>query len=121
MDELEWSEESAFIHFLAGNIKCADCGQGYDAEDIHALGHQDRLWIMGISCANCGTQGIVFAMLPEEETSAMEVLWELTDEEWERFRSMPEIEMDDVLDVRRLLRDFQGDLKELIEGKGAPG
>ena len=121
MGALEPDEKPEFIRYLAANIKCATCGQQYRPEDIRVMGHQDELWIMVVSCTDCGTQGIIFAMVREGEAPVAEVLSELTQEEWEKLRSIPQIGIDDVLDIHRLLRDFQGDMDELLEGGASPG
>ncbi len=120
MSALERDEKPDFMHYLAANMKCVTCGQRYRPEDIRVLGHRDEFWIMAVSCRNCETQGIVFAMVREGEAPAAEVLSELTREEWKKFGSMPHIGMDDVLDIHGLLRDFQGDMYELLDGRASP-
>jgi hypothetical protein len=65
-----------------------------------------------VSCHHCQTQGIILAMVKEDEH--VEVLSDLTPEEWERIRDLPAISSDDVLDVCRFLRDFDGDFVGLL-------
>ena len=107
-----------FIRQLITNIKCGVCGRHYELDDVRILSHQGDLWVMGVTCAHCQTQGLVFATVTEAE--APEVIADVTPEEWERFQEMPQINADDVLDTHELLEGFDGDLIELLEGSFSP-
>ena len=102
------------IRHLINNIRCAVCSEPYEVEDVNILGQQDDLWIMGVTCAHCHTQGLIFAVVREGEPP--EVITEMTPEEVERLSGLSPIDADDVLDMHRLLRDYKGDFHELLKG-----
>ena len=106
-----------FIKHLITNIKCAVCQSHYKPEDIHIIDHRDELWVMAVSCGQCHTRGLIFAIIKETEES--ESIAELTPEEWGRFRKMSQIDADDVLDMHQFLRDFDGDFVGLLQGPQA--
>lgn len=107
------SPEYDFVRQLLENVKCVVCSSEYDDADVAIMGQQDDVWMLMVSCHQCATQGIILAMIKEEEQ--VEVVTDLTPEEWERVKDLPAISTDDVLDVHRFLREFDGDFQELIE------
>lgn len=107
------SPKYLFIKQLIANIRCAVCNHRYGLDDIRIIGHQDELWVIAVMCAECQTQGLVFAVVKEGEQP--EIITDLTPEEWARFQEMSPIDTDDVLDIHRFLRDFDGDFVDLFE------
>lgn len=103
-----------FIRQLVANIRCGVCGHRYEIDDVRILNHEGDLWVMGVTCAHCKTQGLVFATITEAE--APEVIADVTPKEWARLKEMPQINADDVLDMHEFLEGFDGDLIELLEG-----
>jgi hypothetical protein len=113
----EEKERYFLIKHLITNIRCAVCSQRYEPKDVQILGHQDDLWIMGVTCAHCHTQGMIFAVVREGQPP--EVITEMTPEELARIQKLSPIDVDDVLDMHRLLRDFNGDFYDLLGENGA--
>ena len=101
------------IKHLISNIRCAVCSERYELEDVQVLGHQDDLWIIGVTCASCHTQGMIFAVV--REGAAPQVITEMTPEEIERLQELSPIGVDDVLDMHRLLRSYKGDFYGLLK------
>jgi hypothetical protein len=108
-----------FIKHLITNIKCAVCQSHYEIEDIHIIDHRDELWVMAVTCGQCHTRGLIFAIVRETEEEESESVAELTPEEWIKFREMSQIDADDVLDMHDFLRDFDGDFVGLFQGPRA--
>lgn len=106
-----------FIKHLITNIKCAVCRGHYEPDDIHIIDHRDELWVMAVTCGQCRTQGLIFAII--KETGEPESITELTPEEWDKFQEMYKIDADDVLDMHKFLRDFDGDFISLFQGPQA--
>jgi len=102
-----------FIKHLIATIQCANCGAQYSLDDIHVLGHRGDLWVSAVVCRHCGTQGLIFAMVKDDEETA-EVITDVDPEEMEVFRNLPEISMNEVLDMHLFLRDFDGDFSSLF-------
>jgi hypothetical protein len=112
-----WSDENQekreLIKHLVASIPCAVCQHHHEPDNVRIVDHRGEIWIVAVKCVHCGTQGLVFAMIQEGEKP--EIVNELTSQEWARFRQMPQIGADDVLDVHELLRDFDGDFASLFK------
>jgi len=106
------SSDYGFVRQLLDNISCVVCSEEYDEEDVAVMGQQEQLWMLMVSCHHCGTQGIILAMVKEDEE--IEFVTDLTPEELERARGLPPVTGDDVLDVYQFLRDFDGDFVRLF-------
>ena len=106
------SPEYDFVRQLLENIKCVVCSERYDEADVAVMGQQEELWMLMVSCHHCQTQGIILAMVKEDEH--IELLSDLTPEEWEGIQDLPPISSEDVLDVCQFLRDFDGDFVGLL-------
>ena len=111
-------DKHKFIKYLITNIQCAVCGEYYEQEDVRVISQQEGLWVITVTCESCHTQGLVFAMVKEGEVP--EIISELTSSEWATFEKMPQISVDDVLDIHELLRDFEGDFSALLRRNQAP-
>ena len=108
-------EKRELVKHLIASIPCAVCQHCYEPDDVRIVEHHDDIWITAVKCAHCGTRSLVFAMIQEGEKT--EIVSELTSQEWARFREMPRIDADDLLDVHEFLRDFDGDFVGLLEGE----
>jgi hypothetical protein len=108
-------EKRELVKHLIASIPCAVCQHYYEPDDVRIVEHHGEMWIMAVKCDHCGTRGLVFAMIQEGERP--EIVNELTSQEWARFREMPQIDADDLLDVHEFLRDFDGDFVNLFEDR----
>ncbi|MBM4465467.1 MAG: hypothetical protein FJ014_07955 [Chloroflexi bacterium] len=108
-------EKRELVKHLVASIPCAVCQHYHEPDNVRVVDHHHEMWIMAVKCDHCGTQGLVFAVIQEGE--GPEIVNELTSQEWARFREMPQIDADDLLDVHELLRDFDGDCISLFEGE----
>ena len=106
------SPDYGFVRQLLENVSCVVCSEPYDEEDVAVMGQQEQMWMLMVSCHHCGTQGIILAMVKEDE--GIEFVTDLTPEEMERAGELPRITADDVLDVCEFLRDFDGDFIRLF-------
>ena len=104
--------DERLIKRLITSIKCSVCGGQYDEEDVRVLGRYTDLWFLSVCCPTCKTQGLVAAVLNEEETP--EQVTDLTEGEYEKFREMAAVGADDVLDLRNFLKGFDGDFSRLF-------
>ncbi|MBC8263094.1 MAG: hypothetical protein H8E47_03110 [Anaerolineales bacterium] len=109
----ESQEKRKLIKHLVASIPCAVCQHYHEPDNVRIVDHDSEIWIMAIKCDHCGAQGLVVAMI--QDGGKPEIVKELTSQEWARFREMPQIDADDVLDVHELLRDFDGDFVGLLE------
>jgi len=110
----ESHDQRELLKHLLASIPCAVCDQPYKSNDIEVVDHHEEIWIVAVKCGHCGTKGLVFAMITEEKP---EVVSDLIPQEWARFKKMPQIDADDLLDVHEFLQDFDGDFVSLFEGE----
>lgn len=111
----EGQEKRELIRHLVASIPCAVCQHYHEPDNVRIVKHQGEIWVMSVTCSHCGSQGLVFAMIQEGQKQG--IVSELTSQEWARFRDMPQIDADDLLDVHEFLRDFDGDFASLFEGR----
>lgn len=104
--------DERLIKRLITNIKCSVCGGRYDEENVRVLGRYTDLWFLSVYCPTCKTQGLVAAVLNEEETP--ELVTDLTEGEYEKFREMAAVGVDDVLELHNFLKGFDGDFSRLF-------
>lgn len=107
-------EKPELIRQLVASLPCAVCHHSNAPDNVRVVEHRGEVWVMAVKCSHCGTESLVFAMVKEE---GREVITELTPQEWAKFREMPEISADDVLDVHEFLKDFDGDFIRLFKGR----
>lgn len=115
------SERRLFIRQLIANIKCAVCQHRYEPDDIKIIEHQDDLWVLGVLCAECQTQGLILAMVREVSVEeGREPVWEdeVFDDDSELLVEASPICADEILDMHCLLRRFDGNLWDLLTGPG---
>jgi hypothetical protein len=113
MDGDERSTRQAFIRHLITNVQCVSCGERYARNDIYVLGHHEEVWVSAVVCSRCGTQGLVFATIRDDErfdTTSRAGAHDLA-----AFKKMPMLTIDDVLDVHAFLKAFDGDVAALFE------
>jgi len=105
--------ERAYIQYLISNIRCPVCHHRYTPDDILVMAHRDELWFTAVVCPECETRGLVLAIVRSQQTQ-VESLTDLTPEELARFEERGAITADDVLDFHEFLRDYGGDMAELV-------
>lgn len=112
MDGSERPMRQAFIRHLVANTQCPGCGDGYLRNDIYVLGHHEDVWVAAVVCSRCGTQGLVFAMLRDQEH--FEITNDIQSDEMAALAALPPLSIDDVLDLHQFLKDFHGDVDALL-------
>ena len=96
---------------------CATCGQPYGEGHIRLLARRDELFFVDLSCPHCGSQAvaIVTVQVDGQASSSGSGDPQTTDAPGgEVPEGPPAITVDDVIDAHVLLRDFEGDLHELV-------
>jgi len=103
--------KEGFLRRVVSTMKCAVCGEQYQADNVSVVGHHEELWFLRVFCAGCRSQGLVAAVIKEgeyEEEHGPEV------EEAFAFVERGPVGADDVLDMHEFLRAFDGDFKSLF-------
>ncbi len=88
--------EAAAVHRLITTVRCPRCGHAFDAEDVAVLDYRPDEWLLDVVCHACESHGLVLA-------------------EIERPPGAP-IDGAEIDEWRRFLRQFRGDMRDLLEG-----
>jgi len=107
--------DEGFIKRLVATIKCGVCGQRYEGEHVRILGHYGDLWFLSVYCSACHSQGLVAAVIREGQLP--ELITDLTEEEYDKFREMDVVSEDDLLDIHNFLKEFDGDFSRFFSMK----
>lgn len=102
------------IEHLAGDVHCPLCGECYAREGIRVAHQQETRWMLSIQCQCCGSGSRITAALPRDLQYSRSAGSELTLAEWRLFARAQRLSMDDVLDMREFLQEFQGDFSGLL-------
>jgi hypothetical protein len=116
MDAEGWlaSELAAFA--------CAACGQPYGEAQVRVIARREELWFVDLSCPHCGSQAVAIVTIQvEDESGEDEGTLSAGDlPEGPSVPGAPVVSVDDVIDAHVLLRDFEGDVHQLIARFEAP-
>jgi formate dehydrogenase maturation protein FdhE len=107
--------EEGLIKRLMASIKCGTCGQHYKEEHIDVIEHSEGLWLMQVSCLSCNVRCLVVAIIRDDEKA--EAITDLNQLELDKFKGADEVGVDDVLDMRNFLKDFDGDFPRIFQQK----
>ena len=109
---LDEDEQRQLLLSLIAQLRCVECGQLYDPEDIAVLHRGPDLWVLNARCHHCDAfcHVLVFLQLELEP----EPIMDLTPEERDVADAWPAITPDDILDIHLLLESFEGDLQLLL-------
>jgi hypothetical protein len=95
---------------FANGVDCAVCGRNVPADRIRILASRDDLTFVELACSACRSESL--GMIVAGEADGRSPYGEFLAADDARFREALPIGVDDVLTVRRLLRD--GDLDALV-------
>lgn len=109
-------EEKIIKKFMT-SIKCSACGQRYEVDNVKVLGHQEDLWFLSASCSACQIQCLVAAVI--KESKRPEIITDLTEAEWAKFKKMDKLTTDEVLDMHSFLKGFDGNFSQLFSQRQA--
>ena len=104
--------EEGLIKKLMASIKCDSCGRPYEARNVRVLGHGDGLWFLRVLCSSCHTRCLVAAIIKEDKVP--EAVSDLTEAELGKFAVVDVIGADDMLNMHKFLKDFDGDFSRLF-------
>jgi hypothetical protein len=96
---------------------CAACGQPYGEAQIRLIAQRDELFFVDLSCPHCGSQAVAIVTIQSdaEPTQAWAHATTAADEPDEASAERaPAISVDEVIDAHVLLRDFDGDVHQLL-------
>jgi hypothetical protein len=104
------------------SFSCAACGQAYGEAQVRLIAQREELFFVDLSCPHCGSQAVAIVTIQiDGEPSGMEAAAATDGADDGPVERPPPISVDDVIDAHRLLRDYQGDLGQLVAHPGRPG
>src|SRR5437763_15046345 len=108
------------IRGRGGYYNCPVCGRSFKGCQVRMLKQIEDRYTVQVTCASCGVQFVVILAIQgdsieaEEEVAAIESA--AIDEMEVDVEPGPEpIQVDEVLDVHLLLRDFEGSPSDLLQ------
>ncbi len=104
--------EEGLIKRMIASIRCGSCGQHYEEAHIDIIEHSEELWFLKVICSSCHVGCLVAAIIRED--AKPEVITDLTEAELERFKDLEGVREDDLLDMHKFLKDFDGDFPRLF-------
>ena len=107
-------EESLIIKLIS-SIKCGSCKRNYDEDHIEIVEHRDALWFLRVICPACHVRCLVAAIIRND--SRPELITDLTGDELEKFRDAGAVQDEDLLEMHRFLKNYNGDVPGLL-GQG---
>jgi hypothetical protein len=114
MDENESSMHSMIVRYLVAHTQCSGCGRRYAAEDVHLRHRRGDIWLASVVCRHCGLQGLIMAAISASHAEDGETALDQEAQERAALEDLGPISSDEVVDVHCLLRDFGGDMKQLL-------
>ena len=104
--------EEGLIKRLMTSLRCTECGHCYEVSGVDVLGHEEDLWFLKASCPSCHAEFLVTAVL--QESKGPEIGTNITGAEAAEFHNMDKLTVDDVMDMRNFLKDFDGDFLRIF-------
>jgi C4-type Zn-finger protein len=100
------------IKKMLSTMRCGVCGEQYQLGNMEVIGHENDIWFVSIFCPSCASRSLVAAIIKRDKVP--EIVTDLTEAEYARFSQSDVVRADDVLDMHNFLKDFHGDIAELL-------
>lgn len=101
------------VQKIAGRFACNQCARKYRASNITTIDKWDSTRLLRLACAWCGAEEVLAVVLHGNQAHA--VLLDLVASEWAYFRRQPAVSTNDVVNMARAMRDYDGDFSEILE------
>jgi hypothetical protein len=98
--------------FRMVKMKCKECGNYYNEEDIEIIENDDGSCFLNIYCRTCDRRSFAIALTKREEQN--DISDSDGNEESVQITPSVPIETDDVIDIHTFLKDFDGDFAGLF-------
>lgn len=103
--------DDALVKKLLSSMKCGACGDAYERENLSVLAHIEDLWLISAFCPSCSSRGLVAVVIRKGKVEKH--VSNSIEGDFETFEGLP-IDVDDVLDMHSFLKDFSGDVSDLL-------
>ncbi len=106
------------IQQLISKIRCYECGEHYNLDNIEIIENKDDTWYLNVFCTSCHKQSFIVAII--KTTSKSELHTDLTEDELAQFAGSRPVDADYLLDLHSFLKDFSGDFSQLFDNRNLP-
>ncbi len=107
-------EHATLIRYLIDTLPCVECGGSYGTQDITVVDEDAESWTLVAQCPHCGAESVVRAVLDEDAGEpAVEAGEPAAPEAGDIAVDLPP-DAAEVAAWRRFLREFDGDLRDLL-------
>jgi len=103
--------EERNIKRLMASVKCSNCGHNYDRYNVRILGRHLGLWFISAYCPSCHNRYLLAVTVDKVKA---EIVTDLTEAEYIRFKKYGVLTADDMLDMHSFLKKFNGNFAELF-------
>jgi hypothetical protein len=104
--------EEETLKRLMSSIKCGSCGDYFREDNVEVLGNSGEMWFLQIICPACDTQSLIVAIVQKCNQPGQEA--EAPEREQVRIAAVRAVDGDDLLDMHRFLKEFDGDFRRLF-------
>jgi len=115
MSENEKAIHSLIVDYLVAHTQCGGCGQRYAAEDVQVRRRREDMWLASMVCRHCGLHRLVMATVNSPQAQETDRPGEAGSEARDVPVERVPISGDDVLDLHKFLRDYNGDMLKLLK------
>jgi hypothetical protein len=91
-------DQEMLIQQLIDAVPCSQCGQSYEAHEVHVIAQDDDTWTLVAACSSCGVECLIRASMDEMNAGVQEPP-----------------DRDEVAAWGQFLAGFEGDLRGLID------
>jgi hypothetical protein len=107
-------ELQELIKKIQTTMRCPSCGATYHGDHIHFLGQLEMAALIQLDCQGCGLPVMATLIISEENQAQAKLLSDISREDLEHASKHP-VTTDQVVDVHRFLKKFDGDFENLFE------
>lgn len=98
---------------------CGACGEAYAVGQVRVIARREALYLVDLGCGRCGSQAVAIVTVEPESDAEAEVEASTgprrVEPDDDPRSDSPPVSADDVLDVHRLMADFQGNVDGLLD------
>lgn len=102
------------IKNIQSMMRCPSCGSSYGADTIHFLGQLDMAALIQLDCGQCGLPVMATIIVSDKnQATQTKLLSDMSSDDLKHASKDP-ISTDNVVDVHRFLKEFDGDFEQLF-------
>ncbi len=99
---------------LQSLVRCLSCNKNQHAKKMIVLEEQDKKTVLHAVCDDCGGASLIHLTVGQMGVVSLGVMTDLEQSEARRLYQSKPVSTDDVFLAHQTLKDFSGDLKDLV-------